>query len=179
MSLNNDKESILEKATFGAGCFWCIEAIFEKLKGVKEVVSGYAGGTTENPTYDEVCSGNTGHVEVIQISFDPKIITYEKLLNVFWAAHDPTTKNRQGADIGTQYRSVIYHHTESQKKIAEQSMIMAENLKIFSSPIVTDISPLRIFYEAENYHQNYFQLNSDVPYCQMVIQPKLEKIFNK
>jgi peptide-methionine (S)-S-oxide reductase len=169
----------LEKATFGAGCFWCVEAIFEKLNGVKEVVSGYAGGTTENPTYDEVCGGNTDHVEVIQISFDPKIITYEKLLDVFWMSHDPTTKNRQGADIGTQYRSVIYHHTENQKKMAEQSMIMAEDLKMFSSPIVTDISPLRIFYEAENYHQNYFQLNSDAPYCRMVIQPKLEKIFNK
>ena len=163
-----------EKATFGGGCFWCIEAVFERLDGVDTVISGYAGGTTPNPSYKEVCTGRTGHAEVAEITFDPKKISYEKLLDVFWIAHDPTTLNRQGADHGTQYRSVIFYHDEKQKLAAEKSLKEAQ--KNFNDPIVTEIKPLEKFYVAEDYHQDYFRNNEDAPYCQFVIKPKLEKL---
>jgi peptide-methionine (S)-S-oxide reductase len=164
-------------ATLGGGCFWCIEAVFERLDGVKAVTSGYAGGAKDHPTYKEVCSGLTGHAEVAQIEFDPKKIGYQKLLEVFWEAHDPTTLNRQGPDVGTQYRSVIFYHNEAQRAVAEQSK--AEAQKLFSRPIVTEIKPLMQFYKAENYHQDYYQNNSRAPYCRYVIRPKLEKLEKK
>jgi peptide-methionine (S)-S-oxide reductase len=171
-----------EIATFGAGCFWCVEAIFQNLKGVHSVVSGYAGGTVENPTYQQVCTGDTGHAEVIQITFDPAVITYEDLLYVFWRTHDPTTLNRQGADVGTQYRSVIFYHNERQKAIAEQSKHDIAASGVWRAPIVTEIVPLRNFYKAETYHQNYYRLNPNQPYCRFVIDPKIQKFkkdFNK
>jgi peptide-methionine (S)-S-oxide reductase len=164
----------LEKATLGAGCFWCVEAVFERLDGVQSVVSGYAGGTKPNPTYKEVCSGETGHAEVAQITFDPGKINYEQILNVFWQSHDPTTLNRQGGDRGTQYRSAIFYHDERQKAIAEKSKSSAQ--KLFADPIVTEIQPLPKFYAAENYHQDYFRNNPNAPYCRMVIAPKLNKL---
>jgi len=164
----------MEKATFGAGCFWCVEAVFERLDGVSSVMAGYAGGHTANPTYEEVCSGNTGHAEVAQITFDPKRISYERLLEVFWESHDPTTMNRQGADVGTQYRSVIFTHSPAQKTAAEASRTRAQAL--FDRPIVTQIQALEHFYAAENYHQDYFRNNPNAPYCRLVIQPKLEKL---
>ncbi|NWG09446.1 MAG: peptide-methionine (S)-S-oxide reductase MsrA [Nitrososphaerales archaeon] len=164
----------LEKATFGAGCFWCVEAVFQRIKGVKSVVSGFSGGTVENPTYEEVCSGKTGHAEVVQITFDPKIVSYGELLEVFWIAHDSTSLNRQGPDVGTQYRSVIFYHNEEQKRIAERSK--AEVAKKFDKPIVTEIKPLNNFYKAEGYHQDYYNRNRNAPYCQLVIHPKLEKL---
>ncbi len=163
-----------ELATFGGGCFWCMEAVFQRLPGVKSVTSGYAGGHIENPTYQQVCSDATGHAEVIQIEFDPQKISYEKLLDVFWEEHDPTTLNRQGNDEGTQYRSVILYHDETQRKTAEKSK--AEAQKNFSRPIVTEIVPLKKFYPAEGYHQDYYNNNSNAPYCRVVIQPKLEKL---
>lgn len=164
----------LEKATLGAGCFWCVEAIFERLDGVVSVEAGYAGGRTKNPTYEQVCSDTTGHAEVADITFDPAKISYTKLLDVFWEAHDPTTLNRQGADQGTQYRSVIFYRSEEQRKIAEKSK--AEAAKHFSDPIVTEIKPLDVFYPAENYHQEYFRNHPDAPYCRFVIKPKLDKL---
>jgi peptide-methionine (S)-S-oxide reductase len=164
----------LEKATLGAGCFWCVEAVFERLQGVKSVVAGYAGGKTDGPTYEDVCSGKTGHAEVAQITFDPRIIPFAKILGVFWAAHDPTTLNRQGADVGDQYRSVIFYHDAAQKAAAEESLLEAG--KEFSSPIVTAIEPLTKFFEAEEYHQDYFRNNPRAPYCMFVIKPKLEKL---
>ncbi len=167
----------LDTATFGAGCFWCVEAVFERLDGVQSVTAGYAGGTTPNPTYEEVCTGNTGHAEVAQITFDPSKISYEKLLGVFWEAHDPTTLNRQGADVGTQYRSVIFYRDEQQKLAAEKSK--QEAAKKFSDPIVTAIQPLDHFYRAENYHQQYFNNHQNAPYCRFVIKPKLDKLHLK
>lgn len=166
--------SNLQLATVGGGCFWCLEAVFQRINGVSRVVSGYAGGRTENPNYREVCGGNTGHAEVIQIEFDPATVSYEKLLEVFWKCHDPTTLNRQGADTGTQYRSIILTHDEDQKKIAIASRAAAE--KNFDSPIVTEIVPLTKFYAAENYHQDYYNQNGHAPYCQVVITPKLKKM---
>jgi peptide-methionine (S)-S-oxide reductase len=166
----------MDTATFANGCFWCTEAIFEELKGVASAVSGYTGGHTENPTYKEVCNGTTGHAECIQITFDPSIISYDELLEVFWKTHDPTTLNRQGNDIGTQYRSAIFYHTEEQKQKAAHYKKELDESGAWSSPIVTEISPFTIFYPAENYHQQYFEVNGDAnPYCQFVIQPKLEK----
>ncbi len=165
----------LETATLGAGCFWCIEAVFLKLEGVQTVVSGYTGGTTVNPTYQAVCMGMTGHAEVAQIQFDPDVISYEELLEVFWHTHDPTTLNRQGADVGTQYRSAIFYHTETQQQIAEKSKAEMDASDIWSAPIVTEVTPLDVFYPAEDYHQNYFQLNPNQPYCQFVIHPKMQK----
>jgi len=162
------------KATFGAGCFWCVEAVFERLPGVQSVMAGYAGGTKPNPTYEEVCTGRTGHAEVAQITFDPSKISYERLLEVFWEAHDPTTLNRQGADAGTQYRSAIFYHNEKQKLAAEKSKRDAQ--KMFDDPIVTEIQPLTNFYPAENYHQDYFRNNPNAPYCVFVIKPKLKKL---
>ena len=169
-------DTIIKQAIFANGCFWCTEAIFEELKGVASAVSGYTGGHTENPTYKEVCNGTTGHAECIQITFDPSIISYDELLEVFWKTHDPTTLNRQGNDIGTQYRSAIFYHTEEQKQKATHYKKELDESGAWSSPIVTEISPFTIFYPAENYHQQYFEVNGDAnPYCQFVIQPKLEK----
>ena len=164
-----------EKCTFGNGCFWCTEAIFKSLKGVKEVVSGYSGGQVTNPSYKQVCSGETGHAEVVQITFNPEIISFSELLEVFWMTHDPTTLNRQGADVGTQYRSVVFYHHEEQKKLAEYYLSELTREKVFDKPIVTEISPLINFYPAENYHQDYYENNPFQGYCQFVIAPKLEK----
>jgi peptide-methionine (S)-S-oxide reductase len=164
----------MEKATFGGGCFWCVEAVYERLPGVQSVISGYAGGTKPNPTYEEVCTGQTGHAEVAQITYDPTKITYEQLLEMFWQAHDPTTLNRQGADVGTQYRSVIFYHDEKQKAAAEKSKLEAQ--QSFDDPIVTDIQPLTVFYPAENYHQDYYRNHENAPYCAFIIKPKLKKL---
>jgi peptide-methionine (S)-S-oxide reductase len=164
----------LEKATFGAGCFWCVEAVFERIEGVQSVEAGYAGGTTANPTYEQVCTGRTGHAEVARITYDPAKVTFEELLDLFWKAHDPTTLNRQGADVGTQYRSVIFYHDERQKEAAEESKRRAGRL--FKDPIVTQIVPLTNFYPAEDYHQDYFRNNPGAPYCAFVIKPKLDKL---
>lgn len=171
-----DSEPVqLEKATFGSGCFWCTEAVFQQLKGVKSVVSGYSGGRTKNPTYAEVCTGNTGHAEVIQVTYDPKVVTYPELLEVFWKTHDPTTLNRQGADHGTQYRSVIFYHTEAQQKLANEYLKKLDASGAFDNPIVTEISPLKEFYPGEAYHQNYFRDNPENPYCTAVIKRKVAK----
>ena len=166
--------SQFEKATFGAGCFWCVEAVFERLDGVQSVVAGYTGGAKANPTYEQVCTGKTGHAEVAQITFDPSKISFETLLEWFWKSHDPTTLNKQGADVGTQYRSAIFFHDERQKAIAEKSKAVAQTM--FNDTIVTEITPLAVFYEAENYHQDYYKNNSNAPYCTYVIRPKLEKL---
>jgi peptide-methionine (S)-S-oxide reductase len=167
----------LEKATFGAGCFWCVEAVFETQEGVTSVVSGYAGGKRPNPTYEQVCSGATGHAEVAQITFDPSKISYDQLLELFWKSHDPTTLNRQGNDVGDQYRSVIFYSDEKQKASAEKSKTVAQ--AYFKDKIVTEISPLTQFYPAENYHQDYYRNNANAPYCRFVIKPKLEKLHLK
>ncbi len=164
-------------AYLGGGCFWCMEAVFQRIPGVKSVTSGYAGGHTENPTYKQVCTGETGHAEVTRIEFDPQKISYDKVLHYFWDAHDPTTLNRQGADEGTQYRSVILYQDEAQKAAAEKSK--AEAQKNFKSPIVTQIVPLKKFYPAEDYHQNYYNGHSNEGYCAVVIRPKVEKIEKK
>jgi peptide-methionine (S)-S-oxide reductase len=168
----------LQKATFGEGCFWCSEAVFQQLRGVKSVVSGYSGGSVENPSYEDVCTGRTGHAEVIQINFDPSVISFADLLKVFWQTHDPTTLNRQGHDTGTQYRSAIFYHNDEQRRVAEQYKQQLDASKVFASPIVTEITPFKIFYPAEKYHQDYFKLNPSQSYCQFVIRPKVEK-FNK
>ncbi len=162
-------------ATFGEGCFWCTEAVFQKLNGVIKVESGYSGGFVFNPTYEDVCTGKTGHAEVAQIYFDPSIISYEELLKVFFKTHDPTTLNRQGADVGPQYRSVIFYHDGEEKKIAEEIKRELDLEKIWPDTIVTEISPFDKFYKAEDYHQNYYDNNSNQPYCSFVITPKLEK----
>jgi peptide-methionine (S)-S-oxide reductase len=162
-------------ATFGAGCFWCVEAVFQQLKGVISVVSGYSGGAVENPTYEQICTGTTGHAEVCQIRFDPAVISFDDLLEVFWQTHDPTTLNRQGADVGTQYRSVIFYHDAEQKAIAQRRMKQLDEAGVWSDPIVTEIAPLTVFYRAEEYHQNYYRNNPQRGYCQAVIRPKLEK----
>tara|TARA_B100001287_G_C22586932_1_gene483748 strand:+ start:168 stop:683 length:516 start_codon:yes stop_codon:yes gene_type:complete len=160
-------------AIFGAGCFWCVEAIFSQLEGVNSVISGYCNGSTKNPTYESICSGNTGHAEVCKIDFNPDIITFEELLTVFFQTHDPTTLNRQGADVGTQYRSGIFYIDEEQKKISEKFIkSISDN---FPNPIVTEVSKLDTFYEAENYHQDYYKNNTNAPYCRFVIKPKLDK----
>ena len=164
-----------DTATFGAGCFWCVEAIFQDLKGVISVTSGYSGGNIKNPAYKEVCMGITGHAEVVQIKYDPSVITFDELLEVFWQTHDPTTLNRQGADVGTQYRSVVFYHDEKQKEIAESYKKKLNESGAFDKPVITEISPFINFYKAEEDHQNYFKRNSDQPYCTFVIQPKLEK----
>jgi peptide-methionine (S)-S-oxide reductase len=165
----------IEKATFGSGCFWCTEAIFQKLKGVQQVVSGYSGGHVENPTYEQVCSKNTGHAEVVQITFDDQLISFEELLEIFWNTHDPTTPNQQGNDVGPQYRSVIFYHNEEQKIKTERYMKQLDDSEVFGSPIVTEISPVKNFYVAEDYHQNYYDMNGHQPYCSFVIRPKVEK----
>lgn len=168
----------LEIATLGSGCFWCTEAFFLRLKGVESVVSGYSGGKVKNPTYREVCTGLTGHAEVVQVKFKPNVISFEEILEVFWNTHDPTTLNRQGNDEGPQYRSVVFYHNEQQKKIAEQYKDQLSKSGAFKNSIVTEISPFTVFYAAEDYHQNYFALNPNQGYCQYVIRPKVEK-FNK
>lgn len=165
----------LETVTFGAGCFWCVEAQFQMLEGVVKVESGYSGGQVKNPSYKEVCTGNTGHAEVCQVTFDTSKISYEELLYAFWQAHDPTQLNRQGNDIGTQYRSVIFYHSEQQKTLAEEYKKKLNDEKVYSSPVVTEISPFTAFYKAEDYHQNYFNQNGSEPYCQFVVKPKVEK----
>ncbi len=164
-----------ETVTLGAGCFWCVEAIFERVDGVIEVKSGYSGGNLPNPTYREVISGRTGHAEVLQIVFNPDILPFEKLLEIFFMTHDPTTLNRQGADVGTQYRSAIFYHTEEQKRIAGEIKEMLDNKEIWDDPIVTEITPYSEFYKAEDYHQEYFRNNPNQGYCRMVIAPKVKK----
>lgn len=166
----------LQLATFGSGCFWCTEAVFLRVKGVESVKSGYAGGKVKNPSYREICSGLTGHAEVVQISYNPSVVSFEDLLEIFWNTHDPTTLNKQGADEGTQYRSVIFYHNEEQKKLAEHYKAQLENSRVFKNPIVTEISPLPEFYKAEDYHQDYYALNQSQGYCQYVIRPKVEKL---
>lgn len=165
----------LEKATFGSGCFWCTEAIFQNVKGVQSVVSGFSGGQVRNPAYREVVSGRTGHAEVIQLSYDPEVISYDELLEIFWQTHDPTTLNRQGNDVGTQYRSVIFYHNDTQRQLAEKYKAGLNTASAFDSPVVTEISPFIEFYPAEDYHQNYFNLNGEQPYCAFLIRPKVEK----
>ena len=167
----------IEQATFGAGCFWCVEAVFEQLDGVVDVRAGYTGGNTENPIYEDICSGKTRHAEVIQIDYDSSLISFEKLLDIFWKSHDPTTLNRQGADVGTQYRSAIFYHSEKQKETADTSRKKTNKSDLYTDPIVTEITPLTKFYIAENYHQDYFRINKNAPYCQLVIKPKLDKLY--
>lgn len=179
MTLQADSKpaSSTELATVGGGCFWCTEAVMERLPGVKKVISGYAGGQTVNPTYEEICTGRTGHAEVIQVEFDPAVISYDKILGVFFEAHDPTTLNRQGADEGTQYRSVIFYHNEAQQKAAVRAKIAAQAL--WPDPIVTEVSPLTKFHVAEKYHQDYFRNNPNQGYCTFVIKPKMKKLEQK
>jgi peptide-methionine (S)-S-oxide reductase len=176
---NKEKEQVnihkTKTATFGSGCFWCTEAVFERVKGVESVVSGYAGGTVENPTYEQVCSGNTGHAESIQVTYNPEIISYPELLEIFWRTHDPTTLNRQGNDVGTQYRSVIFYHDEEQKKLAEEYKKKLDESGAWDKPIVTEIVPFTNFYKAEKYHQDYYENNPNQGYCSFVIAPKVEK----
>ena len=166
-------------ATLANGCFWCSEAIFKRLKGVKSVLPGYSGGIIENPSYDQVCTGKTGHAESIQIEFDPTVIPYEKILDVFWHTHDPTTLNRQGNDVGTQYRSAIFYHDQKQKEIAEMSKRGLEKAGVYKNPIVTEITPFNNFYVAEDYHKNYYETHQDDPYCSFVINPKVRKLIQK
>ena len=177
--MENTNKSSIEQATFGAGCFWCVEAVFEQTEGVRAVEAGYTGGSTKNPSYEQVCSGKTGHAEVIRIDYDAGVISFDSLLKIFWRGHDPTTLNRQGADVGTQYRSAIFYHSELQKKIAEESKSTMDSSQYYPNPIVTEISPLGDYYAAENYHQDYYKNNPNAPYCQLVIKPKLEKLKNK
>lgn len=165
----------METATFGAGCFWCVEAIFQMVDGVIKVESGYSGGTVVNPSYEQVCSGTTGHAEVCQITYDPSKVNFTKLLEAFWTSHDPTTMNRQGNDVGTQYRSVIYYHNEEQKRLAEEYKAKLNASGAFNNPVITEIAPFTVFYKAEGYHQNYYNLNGNQPYCSFVITPKVEK----
>jgi len=170
-----NSERKLEVITLGAGCFWCVEAVFQRVKGVVKIESGYSGGKIAHPTYREVTSGLTGHAEVIQLSFDPEVISLSSILEIFWKTHDPTTLNRQGADVGTQYRSAIFYHTETQKKVASTLKEELNKSEIWGKPIVTEITPFQSFYKAEDYHQDYFNQNVNQPYCQFVIVPKLEK----
>jgi len=165
-----------ETAALAAGCFWCVEAAFSRLRGVEAVVSGYAGGTVPHPTYQEVCSGTTGHAETVLITYNPDEISFSELLEVFWRIHDPTTRNRQGADVGTQYRSVIFYRDERQREMAERSLRQAEEANPWPEPIVTEILPFGNFYEAEGYHQDYYRMNPHQPYCRMVIDPKIKKL---
>jgi peptide-methionine (S)-S-oxide reductase len=172
---NNMNTANLETATLGGGCYWCMEAIFQRLEGVEKVESGFSGGQLKNPSYREVCSGLTGHAEVIQVTFDTTKISFLEILKVFFETHDPTTLNRQGADVGTQYRSAIFYHTDAQKQVAEDIIKELNEQKVYDDPIVTEVTPFEVFYKAEDYHQNYFNENGSQPYCQYVIQPKVEK----
>ncbi len=172
----NAQQKKLQKATFGMGCFWCTEALFQRLNGVTNVKSGYEGGYIPNPTYDEVCTGTTNHAEVIEMEYDPSKISYEELLEIFWKSHDPTTLNRQGADVGTQYRSVIFYHSAEQKATAEKYKAALNKDNVFGKPVVTTIVKAETFYVAENYHQDYFFKNGEAPYCKLVILPKMQKL---
>jgi methionine-S-sulfoxide reductase len=178
LSLNGiaqNKKANLETITLGGGCYWCVEAVYEQLDGVKSVVSGFSGGKVANPTYEEVCTGQTGHAEVVQITYDKNVTDINEIFKVFFTVHDPTTLNRQGADVGTQYRSVIFYKNEEQKKAAQSIIADLNKAKVYSNPIVTKVEPFKVFYKAEDYHQNYYANNKNQPYCKMVIQPKLEK----
>jgi peptide-methionine (S)-S-oxide reductase len=170
-----DKSMQKDTATFANGCFWCTEAIFQQLKGVDTVISGYSGGHVENPTYEQVCNKKTGHAEALRIVFDPKVISFDELLEIFWSTHDPTTLNQQGNDVGPQYRSVVFYHNDFQKDRAEHFKAELEKAKAFDKPIVTAVEPFTNFYAAEDYHQNYFKTNGNQPYCHFVIRPKVEK----
>src|SRR6056297_3899649 len=172
----NEQNNELKTATLAAGCFWCVEAVFQNLKGVEKVVSGYSGGHVKNPSYREVSNGTTGHAEAIQLQYNSSVISFEQILDVFWKTHDPTTLNRQGPDIGTQYRSVIFYHNEEQKHIAEGSKKEMDNSGYFNDPIVTEIEPYNNFYVAEDYHQNFYSNNPNQPYCRLRIDPKMEKL---
>ncbi|MBY9000268.1 MAG: peptide-methionine (S)-S-oxide reductase MsrA [Candidatus Heimdallarchaeota archaeon] len=165
-----------EIVTLGGGCFWCIEAIFQELNGVEEAISGYSGGSVENPSYEQVCSGATGHAEVVQVAFNPKKITFKKILEVFFSTHNPTTLNRQGNDVGTQYRSVIFYHTPEQRRIAKEMIDELNSSGSLEGSIVTELSAFSVFYKAEDYHQEYFKINASQPYCKVIIQPKVEKL---
>jgi len=169
----------VQYATFAGGCFWCTEAIFKRLKGVQSVESGYSGGTIENPSYEQVCSGTTGHAEAIKITFDSSIIPYEKLLDIFWHTHNPTTLNQQGNDVGTQYRSAIFYHSDEQKEIAEKSKQEVEQEKLYKDKIVTEIVPFSNFYKADPHHQNYYDRNKEYSYCTYVIDPKIQKLLKE
>jgi peptide-methionine (S)-S-oxide reductase len=173
------EENSIERATLGGGCFWCLEAVYQDLRGVRQVVSGYAGGHVENPTYEQVCSGATGHAEVVQVGFDRSVVSYRELLEVFFTIHDPTTLNRQGADVGTQYRSVIFFHTPEQERTAREVIDEIEAARVWDSPVVTEVAPLPRFYPAEEYHQNYFRRNPNQPYCRVVVMPKVAKFRQK
>lgn len=177
--IHSGEEKKMEQATFGAGCFWCVEAIYERLEGVYNVESGYSGGHVVNPSYQQVTTGRTGHAEVIRFDYDPSIISYETLLEVFWHTHDPTTLNRQGNDVGPMYRSVIFYHNEEQKRIAESSMRQTGESGLWKDPIVTKIEPLKNYYVAENYHQDYFENNPNAGYCSVVIAPKVKKFMKE
>ncbi len=172
---NMETSSKYETITLGAGCFWCVEAIYDRVNGVKSVTSGYSGGHTENPTYKDVCTGETGHAEVVQVVYDPTVIPFAKILEIYFKTHDPTSLNRQGADAGTQYRSVIFYHNEEQKKVALEVKDLLNKSGLWNDPIVTIIEPFTTFYKAENYHQDYFANNAKQPYCQMIVNPKVEK----
>ena len=179
MHINSKNDKDLEIATLANGCFWCTEAIFSRIKGIKSVIPAYSGGKTSNPSYEQVCTGITGHAETIHIEYDPKIISFEKILDIFWHTHDPTTLNRQGNDVGTQYRSAIFYHNENQKNIAEKLKKELEKEGIFKNPIVTEIIPFSNFYRAEDYHKEYYENNRNAPYCSFVIDPKIQKLLQK
>ncbi len=180
MGMSNESlgagESKLESITLGAGCFWCTEAVMQRVEGVKSAVSGYMGGHVENPTYRQVVTGETGHAEVAKVTFDPSVTSLEELLDIFWLMHDPTTLNRQGADVGTQYRSAIFYNSDEQKRIAEASIAKLTAAKTYADPIVTEVTPIETFYPAEDYHQEYYELNKNAGYCRYVIHPKLKKL---
>jgi peptide-methionine (S)-S-oxide reductase len=179
LNLNQINMDSMEVATLGAGCFWCVEAVFQDIKGVAAVQSGYSGGTVINPSYKEVCTGNTGHAEVVQITFDPKVVAFETILEVFFETHDPTTLNRQGGDVGTQYRSAVFYHSARQKELAELAIKAGNESGNWSNPIVTEVTAFTNFFPAEDYHQDYFNLNGTQPYCAMVIAPKVDKFKKK
>ena len=170
-----ERTAVPEIATLGGGCFWCLEAVFEGLEGVASVESGYMGGQTVNPTYEDVCSGRTGHAEVVQVAFDPAVVSFAEILEVFFVVHDPTTLNRQGNDVGTQYRSAIFHHTPAQKAAADAVIARLNGARLWNTPIVTEVTPAGTFYPAEGYHQRYYALNPYQPYCQAVVAPKVQK----
>jgi peptide-methionine (S)-S-oxide reductase len=179
--MNNSAENSddLEVVTLASGCFWCTEAVFKRVNGVISAVSGYSGGSVDNPSYDQVCSGRTGHAEAVQVKFDPKIISLEQILEIFWYTHDPTTLNRQGNDVGTQYRSAVFYNSQSQKDIALKIKNDLESKKVYQNPIVTEITPFKNFYQAEEYHKDYYDNNKTVPYCSYVIDPKISKLLTK
>lgn len=178
-NLRPEYQGKIEVATLGGGCFWCIEAAFDEIKGVVKVESGYSGGTTASPTYEQVCTGTTGHAEVVQVTFDPNIISFKEILEIFFTTHDPTTRNRQGADVGTQYRSVMFYHNEKQKEVAEQVIEELGAAKVWDDPIVTQVEPFEKFYNAEDYHRGYFGRHPEAGYCRVVIAPKIAKLRKK